>query len=876
MDAKVRGPMGNSKHSSRAKSELLARVQDHDKRQLVDHLREIGLDQYVELPQIAVMGDTSSGKSSLLSALSGVSFPSSDQLTTRCPTQLILNQGDVFRGSARLVRYRGARSRHGGSDDQDREDREELLHIDDVPIAIERFTKKLIAEGQYISDDQIVIELCGPDLPNLTLTDLPGLVRTVGDSEDSGIIGRVRQLVGRYMTQERTIIIAVVPANVDMHNTEILQAAQEADPKGVRTIAVVTKLDLVDAGAEKAVHELLMNKKKFMHLGYHAVKCRSQRDVSSGVSIEVGLMNEKRFFIDHEYWHRLPEHIWGISNLSNRLVSILQDNIRRSLPKVIQEINERIEDAIKGLQELGETLETAGARRQQFGRWMNAYLRYMDAAVSGHYDVLPKIHAQQPKSEGRIAKGLAFVEASGFVDLRLRAVLRHSDSKFRDAIKATKSSAWRNGKAQQDVCVGDIIETHINGGWEAAKVIERNGGDIRCSEFPDEWIGLSRWRYPKYHSLKKFIRENRGDELSIFPSFRVFCNLFRGCVDEWSSPTKCLIESYHTQITNVSNHMIKELHAVPRVETFLVDTMNRILTKLVHKAESEMQNLLRVEYRPYTQDDNLHREFNRRRLEVLKAQFVELVPSLYSKISEVDVLNAFTQMMTLNEDREAQDMETALDAYFDVSSKRVVDNAPIRLNDLMTVDFLKEMENELMGITDEKLAWLLEESDQKRIMRSRLMEEMACLKRAKEKIMVMRDGGTVDLRLRAGTRREELGFQNSIAATKSKATPDTREQSEVQVGGTVEVCKYRPWYTAQVAGHGDEQIRCDEFDDCWFSPSRWKFLQEMEEELLSTTDAKLAKLMHDSASKVAERKQLVHELDCLKNAKEEIELVIGQ
>ncbi|KAE9063630.1 hypothetical protein PF005_g29628, partial [Phytophthora fragariae] len=109
----------------------------------------------------------------------------------------------------------------------------------------------------------------------------------------------------RALETERTVIIAVVPANVDMHNTEILQAAQEADSNGTRTIAVVTKVDLVDAGAELAVHELLLNKKKRMHLGYHAVKCRSQRELTKGTSIDKGVANELAFFGQHEYWRKL-------------------------------------------------------------------------------------------------------------------------------------------------------------------------------------------------------------------------------------------------------------------------------------------------------------------------------------------------------------------------------------------------------------------------------------------------------------------------------------------------------------------------------------------------------------------------------------------
>ncbi|ETM31766.1 hypothetical protein L914_20719, partial [Phytophthora nicotianae] len=82
-----------------SKNGLFAHVKAQEERKLVDKLRDIGLGQYIELPQIAVMGDTSSGKSSLLSALSGVSFPSNDQLTTRCPTQLILTRADTFRGT---------------------------------------------------------------------------------------------------------------------------------------------------------------------------------------------------------------------------------------------------------------------------------------------------------------------------------------------------------------------------------------------------------------------------------------------------------------------------------------------------------------------------------------------------------------------------------------------------------------------------------------------------------------------------------------------------------------------------------------------------------------------------------------------------------
>ncbi|PVH91775.1 hypothetical protein DM02DRAFT_702924, partial [Periconia macrospinosa] len=58
----------------------------------VDRLRSQGIDHYVSLPQIIVCGDQSSGKSSVLEAISGISFPVKSNLCTRFPTELILRK----------------------------------------------------------------------------------------------------------------------------------------------------------------------------------------------------------------------------------------------------------------------------------------------------------------------------------------------------------------------------------------------------------------------------------------------------------------------------------------------------------------------------------------------------------------------------------------------------------------------------------------------------------------------------------------------------------------------------------------------------------------------------------------------------------------
>ncbi|TDH65980.1 uncharacterized protein CCR75_005754 [Bremia lactucae] len=690
-----------------SKNGLLTTVKAQEERHLVDKLRNMGLAQYIELPQIAVMGDTSSGKSSLLSALSGVSFPSNDQLTTRCPTQLILTRAPTFHGTVRLVRFQ----RNGG--DAEDEAKEELNRLEDVPDAITKLTQKLVDEGQYISDDQIVIEMCGPELPDLTLTDLPGLVRTVGDHEDESIISRVREMVDRYMRQERTVIIAVVPANVDMHNTEILQAAQQADPNGTRTIAVVTKVDLVDAGAEMSVHELLLNKKKKMHLGYHAVKCRNQRELTAGTSIEKGLANEMTFFNQHEYWCQLPSHLWGIPTLTKRLVSILQDNIRRSLPKVITEMNTLIADIQNSLSSLGTPLETPGAQRQQFGKWADHYLRLMEAAMEGRYELLPS----------------ASSAAASHINARLRAVIRIEDAAFQKAIEDSK-----NPKSQDSVAIGDLVEIQIDDSWRSDEVKEiRN--DSTISTASSEWNEREKWRYDKIAVLKRFIRENRGDELAIFTSYQVFCNLFRQYVDKWGPPAEKLLNAYGKQTKMVSDFVSAEIHATSRVVQFLRRKATEVLNRVVEAASQETKSLLLAEGRPYTQDMRLFEDLDKQRFQALEKHVEsEAAADSDGKVSLSQVMNVLKSVTMATEDREALEMEVALKAYLDVAIPRFVDAIPMRLNDLILRTFVTDLTNELNGLTDQKLARLMQDSEQKVLERQRLKDELACLVSAKKEI----------------------------------------------------------------------------------------------------------------------------------------------
>lgn len=183
------------------------------------------------------------------------------------------------------------------------------------------------------SDDVLRIEICGPDQEHLSVIDVPGIFKkTTKGLTTKSDISMVRNMVSNYMANPRAVILAVIPANVDIATQEILEMAAECDTKGERTLGVLTKPDLVDAGAEQHVLDLIDGKSHKLNLGWCIVRNRGQKELLESSSNRHAV--ERYFFMSQNPWAKVEKDRVGVEALRRRLTEILAAIVRREFGKV--------------------------------------------------------------------------------------------------------------------------------------------------------------------------------------------------------------------------------------------------------------------------------------------------------------------------------------------------------------------------------------------------------------------------------------------------------------------------------------------------------------------------------------------------------------
>ncbi|XP_076270747.1 dynamin related protein 1 isoform X1 [Rhynchophorus ferrugineus] len=299
---------------------------------LQDVFNTVGSDA-IHLPQIVVLGSQSSGKSSVIESLVGKSFlPRGTGIVTRRP--LILQ----------LVYCPKEDREHRNAKDGtiDIEDWGVFLHAKDrifkdfeaIRQEIDDDTNKVAGTNKGICPEPINLKIYSTKVVNLTLVDLPGITKVPVGDQPVDIERQIRELVIKYTANPNSIILAVVTANTDMATSESLAIAKDVDPDGRRTLAVVTKLDLMDAGTDAI--DILCGRVIPVKLGIIGVVNRSQQDILNNKTIKDSLKDEATF-LQSKYPTLAARN--GTPYLAKTLNRLLMHHIRDCLPDLKTRVN---------------------------------------------------------------------------------------------------------------------------------------------------------------------------------------------------------------------------------------------------------------------------------------------------------------------------------------------------------------------------------------------------------------------------------------------------------------------------------------------------------------------------------------------------------
>ncbi|KAM9454964.1 dynamin-2 isoform 6-T6 [Clarias gariepinus] len=298
---------------------------------LQDAFSSIGQSCNLDLPQIAVVGGQSAGKSSVLENFVGRDFlPRGSGIVTRRP--LILQLVNHKAEYAEFLHCKGRK----------------FVDFDEVRLEIEAETDRITGSNKGISPIPINLRVYSPNVLNLTLIDLPGMTKVAVGDQPQDIEFQIRDMLLQFITRDSCLILAVTPANTDLANSDALKIAKEVDPQGLRTIGVITKLDLMDEGTD--ARDILENKLLPLRRGYIGVVNRSQKDIDGRKDIRAALAAERKFFLSHPAYRHMAERM-GTPYLQKTLNQQLTNHIRDTLPSLRSKLQSQLLSLEKEVEE---------------------------------------------------------------------------------------------------------------------------------------------------------------------------------------------------------------------------------------------------------------------------------------------------------------------------------------------------------------------------------------------------------------------------------------------------------------------------------------------------------------------------------------------
>ncbi|KAJ5975515.1 P-loop containing nucleoside triphosphate hydrolase protein [Penicillium waksmanii] len=623
----------------------------------IDELRTIGVGGLVELPQLIVCGKQSSGKSSVLEAISRVRFPTKTKLCTRFATEVILRRSPE-------PRFKVSIDPGESRSDEDRERLQKFcLEVfpkgdDDTPFKdlVERAQEWMgidsaVESSTGFSDDVLKVEISGPEKPELTLVDLPGLYEAKSKEQTTEGIQFVQKITEKYMRNERSIILAVLSAKFNYVHQDILDRAEQVDPEFKRVLGIVTAPDLMASGSEEEDEwlEYIRNEKEpKLKLGWHVLRNRAyaERNIDDNERDR----EEKEFF-ETGKWPSISRAHVGIESLRRRLSDVLFDQVRRNFPGLVRDIQGKIASHKHNLSNLGAPRSTIQEQRSFLVDISTKFSNIVTQGLTGFYnhDFFKELEDDAPIHDNR---------------RRLRAVICQLNEYFVDVITI-------RGCGRTIIYVNSV-EPHFT-----------NLGKPGFKQYMDCWI-------PKNVQLKVLIEETkkslvlqRGSEMPGEPNSLVVRELYRQQSSPWENIARMHIETAHDAVTKFVCSVLKYLTDRNTFSAIYKDIIAPELEKLNFSVLEKLEEL--TSHSKYGHPLPVRREYlarimneqRLRQLHVLKQKLVENgteQPGLFS-FDQIDTAAHTTTHG--DEDIPAMKIIDQVETYYNISITTFIDNVAI-------------------------------------------------------------------------------------------------------------------------------------------------------------------------------------------------------
>ncbi|KAK9439402.1 Dynamin, GTPase domain protein [Metarhizium brunneum] len=627
-----------------------------DRLHKIDQLREKNVGTHMPLPQLVVVGDQSSGKSSLLESLTGIPFPNGQGLCTRYATQITHRRDTVEDITIRIIPGPDSTdedvARLSGYHRSVKNTDELLVQFESILIEVNAamgIKTKLNPEGKKtFSQDVLKIEKCGPTEDYLTVIDVPGIFRNteegVTTERDKSL---VLDMVKGYIEQERTIILAVLPSTVDIMTQEILNLSEKYDKSGERTLGVLTKPDLLTERSTKSVIcDLVNGKKRPLNLGYYVVRNRGADEDSQD-----GLLSQRREgMFKEEPWCHLPPERVGVVALRARLQELLGQITDRAFPKLRTEAKKLLADCNKSLEALGFSRQTEREQQQYLGEIAAQFQRTVRDALEANYSSQSVFE----NKELRLITQIINITDEFNTEFTNTSHSRCFQNEDDDELAAQSKEPQKCSKQDLDPAKFPELDDLIDVDWAPTPP----EGDIL------EWI-------------KRTYQGSRGVELGTFGP-GLLSSAFREQSTNWSPLTK----AYLGKVILVVHRFILRVLELSCSDTKVLEEIKSLITsELLDRYQAGMEQAMLLvslerDRKPYTLNSafntELHGSRSQRVFDPLKNKAIIPYNHSIKYVALDDIETVVTNKSNLQNAHE--DIHDILESYYKVARERFVDN----------------------------------------------------------------------------------------------------------------------------------------------------------------------------------------------------------